>query len=63
MTSVTCLRFSMQEEYIPKHNGKCHLCTLESTCRPLCNIGMAPRNTIEHAHAKILINTLERQVS
>ena len=41
MTSVTCLRFSMQEQDILKHtNGKCHLCTLQSICRPLCNIGM-----------------------
>ena len=33
--------FSMQDEDILEHtNDKFHLCTLYSTCRPLCNIGM-----------------------
>ena len=41
MASAMCLHFNMQEEDILEHtNGKCHLCTLESTRRPLCNIGM-----------------------
>jgi hypothetical protein len=30
------LRFSMQrEDTFECMNGKCHLCTLQSTCRPL----------------------------
>ena len=41
MASVMCSHFSMQEEEILEHIiGKCHLHTLQSTCRPLCNIGM-----------------------
>jgi D-lyxose ketol-isomerase len=41
MASVTCLHFSMQEEdIIEQANGKCHLCTLRSTRRPLYNIDM-----------------------
>ena len=41
MASVMCLQFNMHEEDIVDHtNGKCHLCALQSTCRPLCNIGM-----------------------
>ena len=41
MASVMCLHFSMQEEDILEYNnGKCHLRTLESTCRSLCNIRM-----------------------
>jgi hypothetical protein len=39
------------------------LCTLKSTCRPLCNIGHAPCNTNEHAYAKIEVSTLECQIS
>jgi hypothetical protein len=36
-----CLHFSIQEEDILGHsNAKCHLCTLYSTFRPLCNIGI-----------------------
>ena len=39
MASVMCLHFNMQEEDILEHtNGKCHLCTLQSTYRPLWNI-------------------------
>ena len=35
---VSCLRFSVQEEVILKHtNVTCHLCILQSTCRPLCS--------------------------
>ena len=46
MASAMCLHFSMQEEDILEHaNGKCHLCTLSSTCRPLCNIDMPPHKT------------------
>jgi hypothetical protein len=64
MASVNYLDFSMQEEDILERiNGKCHLCTLQSTCRPLCSMGHAPHNTIEHTHAKILVSALERQVS
>ena len=41
IASATYFHFSMQEEDILEHtNGKCHLCTLWSTCRPVCNIGM-----------------------
>ena len=41
MASVTCLHFSMQEEDILEHtNGKCHMCTLKSTCRSLYKIVM-----------------------
>ena len=39
MASVMCIHFSMQEKNILKHaNAKCHLCILQSTCRPLCNL-------------------------
>ena len=53
MASVTCMHFSMQEEdhILEYTNAKCHLCTLQSTCRPLCNIGIhTPHNTIENTH-------------
>ena len=41
MASVMCLHFSMQEkDIIEQANGKCQLCTLRSTCKPLCNIDM-----------------------
>ena len=41
MASVMSLYFSMQAEDILKNtNGKCHLCILLSTCKPLCNICM-----------------------
>ena len=41
MASVMCMHFSMQEEHILEHiNAKCYLCTLQSTCRPLCNMGI-----------------------
>ena len=56
----------MQGEDIIEHtNGMCHLRTFWSICRSLCNIGMhlINYNIIEHTHAKILINTLECQVS
>ena len=54
--SVKCLHFNLQEEGILEHtNGKCHLFTLSSTCRPWWNIGAnAPHNTSEHTHAKTL---------
>ena len=43
------------------------MCTLESTCRPLCNIGNFPSitllNILEYTHAKILVIALECQVS
>ena len=56
-----CLQFSMQEGDILEHtNAKCYMCTLESTCIPLC----ITHDTIEHTHAKILVRcTLERSVS
>ena len=55
-----CLLFRMQEEDVLEHiNAKCHLWT----CRPFCNIGMHLITHIEHTHAKILVSTLERQVS
>ena len=41
IANVMRLHLSMQEEDILEDtDGKCHLCTLQSTCRPLCNIGM-----------------------
>ena len=39
MAGIMCLHFSMQEEDIVGHtNANCHLSTLYSPCRPLCNI-------------------------
>ena len=44
------LQFNMQGDDIIEHtNGKCHLCTFQSTCRPLCNIVI---------HLITLLNTL-----
>ena len=64
MTSVMCLNFSMQEENVLEHtNNKCHLCTLSSTCRLLCNKGIHLTMLIGHTRAKILVSALERQVS
>ena len=60
------LHFSIQgEDVFEFMNGKCHLCTLLPSWRPLCNISMhrTRHNTIEHTHAKILAIALERQVS
>ena len=38
-TSVMCLHFTMEEEDILEHtNGRCRLCTLQSSCRLMCNI-------------------------
>ena len=63
MTRVMCLYFSMHEEDILEHtNVKCHLCTLQLTCRPWCNIDIHLL-TIEHTHAKVLVNEYERQES
>ena len=56
--------YSMQEEDVIMHTDvKCYLCTLYSTCRPLCNVGTHLRTIIEHTHAKILESALECQVS
>jgi hypothetical protein len=39
--SVTCLHFSIQEEiFLSILMANVILCTLQSTCRPLCNSGM-----------------------
>ena len=41
------LHFNMQGEDIFEHaKGKCHVCTLQLICRPLCNIviGVIPHN-------------------
>ena len=52
------------EDILEHTNAKCHMCTLQSTCGPLGNIGIIPHNNIiKHTHAKILVTTLERQVS
>ena len=60
MTSVMYLQLSMQEKYIIEHtNATCHLCTLSSTCRPLCNIGTHLANTVEHTHVKALVSAFE----
>ena len=41
MASVTCLHFNVQEEDVLElTNAKCRLCTLQSTYRPLCDIGI-----------------------
>ena len=41
MASAMCLHISMQEDDTLRHiNGKCHLCMLQSTGKPLCNTGM-----------------------
>ena len=64
IASVMCLHFSMREEDILQYtNGKYHLCTLWSTCRPLCSIDMHLITLFEHTHAKILVSTLDCQVS
>ena len=56
---VMCLYLGMQEEDILDHaDAKCHLCQLNSTCRPLCNIGIHLINIVEHIHAKILVRVL-----
>ena len=67
------LHFSMQEEYVLEHNnGKCHLCTLYSTYRSLCNIAihlitllyiLMPRYYLAHLNTKchevtIMVNLL-----
>ena len=62
LASVMFLHINMQEQDILEHtNGNCHLCTLQSTCRPLCNIGMhfitllnilMPRYQKTHLNAK-----------
>ena len=50
-----------QEDILEPTNGECHLCTLHSTCRPLCNISMhlitilnmlMPRYQQAHLNAK-----------
>ena len=64
MTSVMYLQLSMQEKYIIEHtNTTCHLCTLSSTCRSLCNISTHLTKTIEHTHVKALVSAPEHQVS
>ena len=64
MASTMYLHFSMHEEDILEHiNGKCHLCTILSTCRPLCKYRHTPHNIIKHTHPIFLINALEHQVS
>ena len=43
-TNGKCLVFAVKyakRKIILEHtNGKCHLCTFHSTCRPFCNIDM-----------------------
>ena len=65
MVGVIRFHFSVQEEAILENtNAKCHLCTLKSTCRPLCNIGIHLMTLIiEHTHAKILVSELDSQMS
>ena len=64
IASVMCLHFSMQEEYIREHtNDNCHLCTLHSTCRALCNICMHLLTLLNILRPKYLVSVLERQVS
>ena len=53
------LQFSMQGEDIIEHtNAKYYLCTLQSTCKSLCNIGIYLITLLN-----ILVSELERQVS
>ena len=41
IASAMYSHFSLQNEDILEHtNAKCHLCTLSSTYKPLCNIGI-----------------------
>ena len=65
MASLMRLHFNVPEENIFEHtNGKCYLCTLQSTCRLLCNTCMYLIFIIKHNHAKISINALvEHQIS
>ena len=64
IASVMCFHCRMQEEDIFEHtNAKCHLCTLESTCRPLCNIGIHLITILNILMPKISISALEHQVS
>ena len=58
------LRSSMQEGDILEHtNGKCHLCTLSSTCRMSCSIHRhIAYNTLEchHTHTDIYIHIYQQ---
>ena len=64
MASVMSLHFIIQEEAILEDtNGKCHLCTLQSSYRPSCIHKHAPYTIIEYTHAKTLVSSLECQVS
>ena len=64
MASVMCLNFSMQEDNIlDRTKDKCHLCTLSSACRLVCNLGIHLIMLIKHTCAKILVSALECQVS
>ena len=61
--SYVCVLICKRKRFLSILNDKCHLCALQSTCRPFCNSIHTPHNTIEHNHAKILVGTLECQVS
>ena len=63
MTRVMCLQFKMQEEDILEHaNTKCHVCTLYSTCRLLCNVGIL-FITLLNILLPILVSTLQQRES
>jgi hypothetical protein len=58
------VRFSMQEEDILEYtNANCHLCTQPLACRPLSHRHTTHNITTKQTHAKILVSTLECQVS
>ena len=64
MASVMCLHFNLQVEDILEHsNGKYHLCTLSSACRPLCNIGMHLITPLNIYMPNLLVSSLECQVT
>ena len=65
IVSVVSLHFSMQGEDIFEHsNAKCSLCTLQSTCRPMCNVLISFITLLNiFTHANILVSALEPRVS
>ena len=64
MASVMCLQFCMQEEDILEHsNGKWHLSVDFSQLVDHCVTWHASHNIIQHTHVKIVVMTLECQVS
>ena len=61
MASVMCFHVMQEEDILEDTHGKCNLCTLKSTCRPLCHIGMHLITILNILMPKILVSALERQ--